>query len=198
MKQRDLLIGIGLLALGVLFLLAPVVNVAQVGWPFFIIVPGAVLLFLAFSMPATNGALAVPGTILATIGLVQLGFSLFSHLQGWAYAWTLILAASGLGTYFQGKLTEDRGQRSGGIRTAIYSLIGFVVLALFFELFVFGERGGFLRWLVPIGLIVAGGIMVYLNSRKSPAVKPTAPAAPAAPTTGIAPTPPSKRDQEHV
>lgn len=199
MKQRDLLIGIGLIVLGVLFLLGPALNLAQVGWPFFIIVPGAVLIFLAFTMPATNAALAVPGTILATIGLMLLVFTLISHWQGWAYAWTLILAATGVGTYLQGVLTDNPHQRSAGTRTAVWGLIGFIVLALFFELLIFGSRGGFLRWLVPIGLIVAGAIMLYLNnSRRSPAGRTAPqPSPPPPPQAGTAVTPPRGRNQEH-
>lgn len=217
MKQRDLVIGIGLIIIGLLFLVGPALNLAQVGWPFFIIVPGAALLFFAFSMPATNSALAIPGSILTTIGLILLVFSFNNHWQGWAYAWTLILAASGVGTYLQGTLTDNAKLRSAGTRAALFGGIGFVVLALFFELLIFNSTSAFVRWLIPLGLIIAGAIMLYLNSRNRarpapaahtatpPAVHPPVvpPPPPATPPTSAAhgapttrPVPP-RNEQEH-
>lgn len=202
MKQRDPWIGIGLVSLGVIFLLGPAINLASFGWPFFVIVPGAVLLFLALSTGVSNGALAVPGAIVTAIGLILLVFSLNGHWQGWAYAWTLIVAASGLGTYLQGSVTDDPRLRSNGTRTALYGLVGFVALGLFFELLVFGGRSSFIRWVLPIGLIVAGVVVLYLNSRgrrgaagvpvsaaPTPPVRGSA-AAPTPPAAGSAPPPP--------
>mgnify|MGYP001028427405 FL=1 len=199
MKQRDLLIGIGLIVLGLLFLVGPSLDLAQVGWPFFVIVPGAALLFLAFSMPGTNSGLAIPGAVLTTIGLILLIFSLNGHWQGWAYAWALIVAASGLGTYIQGNLSDNAQLRSSGMRTAIYGVAGFVILGLFFEFLIFGSRSSFVRWLLPIGLIIAGAIMLYLNTRNrsSGAPQVTAPTQPTTRTTSTSVTPPPKRDQEH-
>lgn len=193
MKQRDLLIGIGLILLGVLFLLGPALDFARFGWPFFVIIPGAALLFVAFTTPASNSALAVPGSILATIGLVLLVFSINDHWQGWAYAWALIVAASGVGNYLHGMLSDNPKLRSAGMRTATYGVVAFVLLGLFFELLIFGSRGGIIRWLVPVALIVAGVVVLYLNNRRRPAMVSNQQIPPAPPAAGPATPPPTNQ-----
>jgi len=191
MKQRDLLIGIGLILLGALFLVGPALDLAQVGWPFFVIVPGVALLFVAFTSSVSNGALA---------GIILLVFSLSGHWQGWAYAWALILAASGVGTYLQGMITDNPKLRKAGVRTATYGVLVAIGLGLFFELLIFGSRSAFIRWYLPIALIVVGAVMLYLNSRRRPAPERAAQVPPSvAPTPPTPTTPaPTKADpQEH-
>ncbi len=194
MKQRDLLIGIGLILLGALFLVGPALDLARVGWPFFVIVPGVALLFVAYASSASNAALAIPGAVLTTIGLILLIFLLSGHWQGWAYAWALILAASGVGTYLQGKITDNPKLEKAGIRTATYGVVAAVALGLFFELLIFGSRSAFVRWYLPFGLIIVGAVMLYLNSRKHPATNRAARV-----ESSAAPTPPPAKidDQEH-
>lgn len=200
MKQRDLLIGIGLILLGALFLVGPALDLAQVGWPFFVIVPGVALLFVAFTSSVSNGALAIPGAVLTAIGIILLVFSLSGHWQGWAYAWALILAASGVGTYLQGMITDNPKLRKAGVRTATYGVLVAIGLGLFFELLIFGSRSAFIRWYLPIALIVVGAVMLYLNSRRRPAPERAAQVPPSvAPTPPTPTTPaPTKADpQEH-
>lgn len=186
MKQRDLWIGILLIALGLLLLVGPTVNFSQYGWPFFVLLPGVALLFIALTTTVSNSALAVPGTIVTVIGLILLVFSLTGHWQGWSYAWALIIAATGVGNYLRGKATNDAALVGSGTRTALYGVVAFVGLGLFFELFVFGARSAFMRWVLPIGMIAAGGVLLYLNSRNRPGAGAAAPAVPTDPPGGLA------------
>jgi hypothetical protein len=186
MKQRDLWIGILLIALGLLLLIGPTVNFSQYGWPFFVLLPGIALLFIALTTTVSNSALAVPGAIVTVIGLILLVFSLTDHWQGWSYAWALIITATGVGNYLRGKATNDAALVGSGTRTALYGVVAFVGLGLFFELFVFGARSAFMRWVLPIGMIAAGGVLLYLNSRNRPGAAAPAPVAPIDPAGGRA------------
>ncbi len=199
MKQRDLWIGSLLIALGLLLLVGPTVNFSQYGWPFFVLLPGIVLLVVSLTTTVSNSALAVPGAIVTTIGLVLLAFSITNHWQGWSYAWALIVAATGVGNYLRAKVTNDAALMSSSMRTVIYGLVAFVGLGLFFELFIFGSRGAFMRWVLPIILIAAGAVVLYLNNRNRPQAGVPVSAAPASPSGGAAAKPPAQQitDEGH-
>ncbi len=165
MKQRDMAIGIGLIVLGLIFLLGPWLNLAAFGWPFFVIVPGVVLLFLAFTRTIGNGALAVPGSIVTATGLILLVLNLMQRMDAWAYAWGLIMAAAGVGTYLHGTISKNDKLKKTGQRSAIAGLLLFVGFGLIFELFIYGKMGSVLRWLVPVLFIAAGALLIYFGQR---------------------------------
>lgn len=165
MKQRDMGIGIGLVALGLIFLVGPWLNLEAFGWPFFVIIPGAILLLVAFTSRVGNGALAVPGTIVTVTGLILLVLNLTGNMEAWAYAWTLVMAAAGLGTYLYGVISDSASLRRTGGRSGILGLVLFAVLGLVFELFIFGSFGSVLRWLIPVALILVGGLLLYNGTR---------------------------------
>lgn len=188
MKQRDMGIGIGLIVLGLIFLLGPWLNLAAFGWPFFVIVPGAVLLFLAFTRTVGNGALAVPGSIVTATGLILLVLNLMHRMDAWAYAWGLIMAASGVGTYLHGVISNNDKLKRSGQRSAIVGLLLFVGFGLIFELFIYGTMSNVLRWLVPVLFIASGGLLLYFGQRRKAGPKTTAPRAVVPPQHVDAPT----------
>ncbi len=196
MKQRDLWIGILLIALGLLLLVGPTVNFSQYGWPFFVLLPGIALLFIALTTTVNNSALAVPGAIVTVIGLILLVFSLTGHWQGWSYAWALIIAATGVGNYLRGRATNDASLVGSGTRTALYGVVAFVGLGLFFELFVFGARSAFMRWVLPIGMIAAGGVLLYLNSRNRGSAAVAAHSTPPSPPVAVGAQQPTAPDND--
>ncbi len=187
MKQREMGIGIGLVVLGLIFLLGPWLNLEAFGWPFFVIIPGVILLFLAFGSKIGNGSLAVPGAIVTATGLILLVLNMTGRMEAWAYAWTLVMAAAGAGTYLYGTIAGSAGLKRNGRRSAFIGLGLFVVFGLVFELLIFGTFSSVLRWLLPLALIVVGGLLLYngYRSRNSQRVPP-----PAQSTTGQSVAPP--------
>lgn len=158
--NRNQTFGLLLVAVGLLFLLARSfsVDLGDVGWPLFILIPG--LLLLAGTVRGKDGAiLAVPGCVVTTIGLILLVQNLSGRFETWAYAWALLPAAVGVGQVVQGRLTEnDLLQRTG--RHGLLTGLGlFAAFGLFFELFIFGGLAGrsVSGFLLPI-LLIAGGI----------------------------------------
>lgn len=180
MKQRNMGLGIGLVVLGLIFLIGPALNLQAFGWPFFVIIPGVILLFVAFTSSVGNGSLAVPGSIVTVTGLILLVLNITGRMDAWAYAWALVMAGAGAGTYLYGHISGSESLQKAGSRGALAGLALFVVFGLVFELFIFGTFSNVLRWVIPIALLAAGAFILYRGSSK-PAPKPTTP--PPAPTT---------------
>lgn len=185
MKQRNMGLGIGLIVLGLIFLLGPWLNLAAFGWPFFVIIPGAILLFLAFTTRVGNGSLAVPGAIVTATGLILLVLNITGRMQAWAYAWTLVMAAAGAGSYLYGTIAGSESLKRTGRRGAALGLVLFAAFGLFFELLIFGTFSSVFRWLLPLGLILVGALLLFnaMRAREAQrtaaaAVRPPAPAAP--------------------
>ena len=112
------------------------------------------------------GALAIPGSVLTTIGLI-LGYQhLTGHYASWTYAWGLIVVAVGLGIFVRGFWDTDPKAVAVGKRLAVIGLAMFAVFGFFFETGLhisgFGAIGG---WLWPI-ILVGLGLVLIRNGRK--------------------------------
>jgi hypothetical protein len=127
-------VGVLLVALGVLFLAQQLFGFSWSGaWPFFIIAVGLVFFAGVVVGGRAAGPLAVPGAVITTVGLILLYQNTFDQYQTWAYAWTLLIVASGVG------LLIDAAWRNRPERTQLgRALIG-VGVALFVVGFVFFE-----------------------------------------------------------
>ena len=163
-----LLIGVGLIGVGALFLLGQIFrfNVWGVLWPFFIIGPG-LLFFLGMVALGKSGApLAIPGSIVTMVGLLLLYQAITGHWSSWAYAWALVApTAVGIGIAIMGFWADDpRAIRAGGT-VAVIGLVIFLVFGVFFELVlnISGFAGGPLgRMILPLLIIGAGaGVLVW-------------------------------------
>ena len=67
------------------------VDIGHYGWPFFLIVPGLVILFVALTASgAVSEGLAILGSIITVTGLVLLFQDGTDHYESWAYAWALV------------------------------------------------------------------------------------------------------------
>lgn len=174
-----ILVGIGLAALvvrqfGIDFWEA----VGPLGWPFFIIVPGLVLLVASLFPAAPKGAgFAVSGAVVTAIGCLLLYQSRTDHWESWAYAWAVIPLAGGLGTLLYGMLTRSSGLVTSGLWMASISAVMLVVGAWFFEgIFAGDMRFAEIAEWWPVALIAAGAaisLAAFVRQRSTPAGTPT-------------------------
>lgn len=157
MQKSSVVAGLILIAAGAFFLLLSLFpNVTdflniETHWPFIIVAVGGLFLFGAM---LGTPALAVPGTIIAGIGLMLYYQNVNNAWGSWAYSWALIPGFVGLGTIFmytlQGRFRQ--GLNEGG-RLIIISLVLFFV----FGAFLGGNFASSLVWailLIGLGLLL--------------------------------------------
>src|SRR5512136_838579 len=157
------LIALGLLALfGQLFRGFPFWNYL---WPIIIIAFGALFFVGMLAGGKSLAGLAIPGTIIAGIGLMLFLQNLFNHWESWAYGWTVILFLVGLGIFIMGLYTGDAGQRQSGVRVMRIGAILFIIFGAFFELiFSAGRPQAIGQYIFPAALVVLGIYLVITRS----------------------------------
>src|SRR5438105_2944071 len=92
-RRQSLVIGGLLILIGAILLAGQFVriDVGHDGWPFFVIAPGVVILFLALTARGVvSEGLAVLGSIITVSGLILLYQNATDHFESWAYAWALV------------------------------------------------------------------------------------------------------------
>ena len=153
-------VGIILIALGLLGLLNQFFDIrfGRFIWPFFIIIPGVLMIFLALQKDYSYGEPSVIlGSLITMTGLLLLFQSLTGHWASWAYAWALVApTAVGLGQWLYGTVSALPGTVKSGKNLVSIGLIMFGVGFVFFELLLnlSGFNLGFAGW--GILLIVLG------------------------------------------
>jgi len=157
-------IGLLLIVVGLVFFVARVGG--GTAWPLFVIVPGAAMLAVALAGPRGNAGLAVPGSIVSAVGLILLVQEATGTFHTWSYAWGLVLASVGVGSFLQASIEENaQGQREG-VRLTVLGLALFAAFGAFFELLIFGgAMQGLLGWILPLALIVGGVWMLRRGDR---------------------------------
>ena len=168
-RQPALVIGLILVIIGAVVLLTRVTDLSlgADAWPLWIVVPGVAMLLASFAVPPRGGlGLAVPGAIVATVGLVLWFQDANDAYATWAYAWALVApTAAGLGTMLYGLAKGDRELAGDGFRTTLVGLALFAGFALFFEgvIGLSGEPIANLDEVLPYGLIGLGILFVVLS-----------------------------------
>jgi hypothetical protein len=166
-----------LLLLGIVVLLGQALELelGEVGWPFFVILPGLGLLGLGLATPGRLGeVLATVGGVVTMVGLVLLVQNATDRFETWAYAWALVfLVGAGIGRWLVG-VVRGRGDlaASGGWLIGA-GLVAFLGLAVFFEVVVglSGHRNlAASRYVLAALLILAG--LVLLGRRLLAAKRP--------------------------
>jgi len=151
--------GIALVGLGVVILLGQLlrVNIRGFIWPFFILAAGALFFIAMVAGGRSTGAMAIPGSIIVTVGLILFVQNTFGIWATWAYAWALIISGVGVGLLIFGIWSSFPDLRQAGRIVIIVGLILFFTFGIFFELgaALFHQRSpGGLFW--PVLLILAG------------------------------------------
>jgi hypothetical protein len=109
--------------------------------------------------------LAIPGSIITTIGLMLFYQNLTGHWESWSYGWTVILMSVGLGIFIMGLWGQNETQRAAGLRVLRIGLIMFVIFGAFFELiFTAGRPFGLRSVIFPAGLILLGLYLILARS----------------------------------
>jgi hypothetical protein len=154
MNRGSIVGGVILILVGLFFLLLPLFpNVSanldiEQQWPLIIVAIGG--LFLLGALIGAPG-LAIPGSIIAGLGLLMYYQNTNDAWETWAFAWTLIPGFVGVGTFLSQALDGNfrQGLRDGG-RLIVISLIMFIIFGS-----IFGEFGS-LSFAWAIGLIALG------------------------------------------
>src|SRR5262245_13506963 len=161
----SLVAGLALVVLGLLALAGQIFrsfNFWETVWPFFVVGVGGLFFVGMFSGGKSAAGLAIPGSIFSMIGLMLFLQNIFNHWESWAYGWTVILMAVGLGIFIMGWYTENPGQRSSGLRVLKIGAILFILFGGFFEM-IFNSFG-ISRFLFPVALILLGAYLVFARS----------------------------------
>lgn len=164
-------VGVGLILLGLLILLGTVfqINIWGALWPFFIIVPGLLFFVAMVSIGKPGAPLAVPGSIVTTVGLLLFVQNLTGLWSTWAYAWALIFpTAVGVGVALAGLWSDDARAVRVGINMAGVGLTILVFFVFFFEVILDlnGLRSGPVgRIAIPVLIIAAGVALLALALR---------------------------------
>ncbi|MGD8406821.1 MAG: hypothetical protein PVJ21_24395 [Anaerolineales bacterium] len=140
-------------------------NFWETFWPFFVIGVGALFFVGMFAGGRSVSGLAIPGSIITTIGLMLFYQNLTGHWESWSYGWTVILMSVGLGIFIMGLWGQNVTQRAAGLRVLRIGLILFVIFGAFFELiFTAGRPFGLRSIIFPAGLILLGLYLILARS----------------------------------
>lgn len=160
------ILGLLLIVVGTAYLGARLagVDLALVGWPAFVIIPGLVLFVLAVVVGGPGGAgLATVGAVIATTGIVLAIQRATGLWATWAYAWALVAPGSvGLGLIVYGALTRQPALVRGGLWPFVVGLGLFFLGLLFFEGVVglSGRQIAGFDVVAAVALVVIGGAII--------------------------------------
>jgi hypothetical protein len=164
-------VGAAIVLVGLLWLLGQLTDI-NIGalWPFFVIIPGAVVLLsgLAAAPGGAGVAATVVGSQLTAVGLLLLFQNITGLWQTWAYGWALIWPTSiGVGLVARGGLSGDHEISRNGMRTATVGIVIFLVGFAFFEgiLNISGSSLGLVGDLAMPAVLIGLGIAVILRRK---------------------------------
>ena len=150
-KRGAIVAGIILILIGALILVNQVVPGfgVQLSWPLLLI--GFGILFILFGAIFGIGGLAVPGCIIAGLGLIFYYQDYTGDYTSWAYMWALIPGFVGVGVLTSGIINPGTG--AGGWSLIAISAILFTIFAA-----IFGELSQ--QWVtyISIAIIIIGVI----------------------------------------
>lgn len=167
LQRRQALPAYGVIAIGVVLLLSNLFNfhLINVLWPGFVIAPGLMLLWPAYSSTADRqkplSFLAVPGAMFIITGILLFIMNLTNHFEAWAYSWPLVFGAVAWGLMYMKRFEPEHRVHHTGynfMRLMVLLAMGFTV---FFELVVFGSFNP----LLPLG-VIAFGVYLLVKERR--------------------------------
>ena len=134
-------------------------------WPFIIIGFGALFFVGMFLLGKPFAWMAIPGSIIATNGLMLFLQNLTGRWETWSYSWTVIIMSIGAGIYIMGAWQGDASRRKAGVKLFEVGAVLFVIFGAFFEIiFALGAPEGLRGYVFPIALLFLG---IYLIVKRS-------------------------------
>lgn len=163
-----LVVGIILIAIGILALFGRIFTFMNWdnAWPLIIVGVGLAF-FVGMALGGkTTGGLAVPGSVIVTVGLILFYMNSTDYWEAWAYAWALIVCAVGVGVLINGYWSEQPDLRKRGLDTIRAGLFLFLVVGVIME-FIFAftgvsTRGNLMLWSVLLALLGLALLVVRL------------------------------------
>ncbi len=161
-KNRNvagLVIGIVLIIIGILAFFGRYIILPDMDtlWPLVVIAVGAAFFIPILLGDKSRGGLAIPGSILVTIGVILYIMNRTDSWEAWSYCWALIMCAVGAGTWINGYVSAKPELQKKGLTTLRTGLVLFIIFGVIME-FIFsmsGEAhwGGVLLWSVLLILV---------------------------------------------
>ncbi len=170
-NRSNLIIGGLLVALGVIFLGSMLFQQILGSldwenlWPFTVIGVGGLLFIGMLAGGRATSALAIPASIVTTVGAILWFDNTFGTWESWSYAWGLIVVAVGVGLVLHGKLSGQDGAARAGYRIIALGLVLFLTFGALMQ-FIFsvsGVTGGGTGVFFSLGLALLG---TYLLVRR--------------------------------
>ena len=160
-SQTQLVLGVLLIAIGLLYFFAPQVPVLraltrlQFEWPFYVI--GAGLLMLLIGLLTGTPSMAIPACIVAGIGGILYYQNRTEDWASWSFVWALIPGFAGVGTLITALLGEDAGHNlERGLNLLVVSAVLFLIFAAFFHGLNFLGGYGPAVLLILLGIYIMG------------------------------------------
>lgn len=164
-----IILGILLIGAGLVFLLGQILQINLSGylWPWIIVLIGGAFFVGMVLGGKQAGPLAVPGSIIAMIGLILFVQNTFDLWLSWAYSWGLIVCSVGIGLVVYGRWSDLPDLRTKGWEVARVGLILFLVFGAIFNL-IFGFLGvtEVDNWFWPAVLMAVGLVLLVSRSVK--------------------------------
>jgi hypothetical protein len=171
-RQTTLFVtGVILMGLGGLLLVALMLGGSfwSFFWPYLIIGVGLTFLAAMVGTGRGSGGLAIPGSVVTTVGIILFLQNAFGWWESWTFAWTFIVIAVGIGIYTMGVWNQSEQAKRKGLNIAT---IGGVLLFVFGAFFGLGSSIlGFSFAGRIIGPLVMIGIGAFLVIRWGMALK---------------------------
>jgi LiaI-LiaF-like transmembrane region len=167
-RPAGLVVGIVLIVVGALFLALNLGNfeLGPDSWPLWLIVPGLAMLAGSLFIPSRGGlGLAVPGAVIAIVGLILWVQSAYDLYATWAYAWALVAPVGpGVAMLAYGAVHRDGDLVRDGAGATVTGLGLFVGLGIFFEgvVGISGHRIEHLDQVLPYAAIGLGLLLIVL------------------------------------
>jgi hypothetical protein len=122
-------------------------------WPWFVI--GAGLIFFFFALLTGEGGLAIPGSVICTIGGILYYQNTTGDWESWSFVWALIPVSVGLGIIIMSIIDGQIRKASGGLWFIFINLALFVIFWAAFR-----RDSAVVAKYWPVALIVLGVIFL--------------------------------------
>ena len=161
--------GVILVVVGGLFLASEQFGVSlSVYWPLYVIVPGVALWTIGLILPHEGGmGMAIPGGMVATVGLILAFQNSTDSYSSWAYAWSLVAPGSvGMTMSLWAALHRRGDLLDAGLRTWASGVGLFVGFGLFFVNIIRIDGGNepqILRMGFPFLAVFLGVLIVIIS-----------------------------------